>query len=149
MLCLFPAAHVIPGTRGDGNEQAYFVVVVVVVLTLTVYYKKKYTPAVRSKILSKLIFASCVWYSDRAYYGLCVRIKDIGRRLPLQLQCSYQGQQGDISQSVRGNYKTRFWGRQNLTAVEGNASVYQVNPVSRITGEGRAELRGGLGLIKD
>ena len=44
----------------------------------------------RSNILSKLVFASCVCYSDRAYYGLCVRIKDIGRRLPLQLQqCSY------------------------------------------------------------
>ena len=26
-----------------------------------------------------------------------------------------------------------------MTAVEGNASVYQVYPVSRITGEGRAE----------
>ena len=48
----------------------------------------------------------CVWYSDRAYYGLCVLINDIGRRLPLQLQCSYQGQQGDVRQSVRGNYKT-------------------------------------------
>ena len=79
--------------------------------------------------LSKLIFASCVWYSVRAYYGLWVLIKDIGRRLPLQLQCSYQGQQGDVRQSVRGNYQTRFWGGQNLTAVEGNASVYQVNPV--------------------
>ena len=44
--------------------------------------------------------------SDRAHYELCVLIKD--RRLPLQLQCSYQGQQGDFSQSVRGNYKTRF-----------------------------------------
>ena len=32
-------------------------------------------------------------------------MKDIGRRLPLELQCSYQGQQGDVSQSVRGNYK--------------------------------------------
>ena len=63
-----------------------------------------------------LIFASCAWYSDRAYYGLCVLIKDIGRRPPSQLQCSYQGQQGDVSQSVRGNYKTRFWGGQNLTA---------------------------------
>ena len=31
-------------------------------------------------------------------------MKDVGRRLPLQLQCSYQGQQGDVSQSVRGNY---------------------------------------------
>ena len=70
----------------------------------------------RSKILSKLIFASCVWYSDRAYYGLFVHIKDRGRRLPLQLQCSYQGQQGDVSQPVRGNYKTRFWEGQNLTA---------------------------------
>ena len=29
---------------------------------------------------------------------------------------------------------------QNLTAVEGNASVDQVYPVSRITGEGRAEI---------
>ena len=28
---------------------------------------------------------------------------------------------------------------QDLTAVEGNASVYQMNPVSQITGEGRAE----------
>ena len=80
-----------------------------------IYYKKwKYTPAVRSKISSKLIFASCVGYSDRAHYELCVLIKDIGRRLPLQLQCSYQGQQDDFSQSVRGNYKTRFWGGQNL-----------------------------------
>ena len=51
-----------------------------------IYYKKiKYTPAVRSKISSKLIFASCVWYSDRAHYELCVLIKDIGRRLPLHI----------------------------------------------------------------
>ena len=35
-------------------------------------------------------------------------MKDIGERLPLQLQCSYQSQQGDARQSVRGNYKTRF-----------------------------------------
>ena len=49
---------------------------------------------------------------------------------PLQLQkkqcSSYQGQQGDPGQYVRGNYKTRFWGGQNLTAVEGNASVYSL-----------------------
>ena len=50
----------------------------------------------------------CVIHSDRAHFELCVLIKDIGRRLPLQLQCSYQGQQGDFSQSVRGKYKTRF-----------------------------------------
>ena len=53
-----------------------------------ILYKKKYTTAVRSNIFSKVIFASLVWYYDRAYYGLCVLIKDIGRRLPLQLQCS-------------------------------------------------------------
>ena len=40
--------------------------------------------------------------------GLRFLIKDIDRGLPLQLQCSYQGQQGDVSQSVRGNNKTRF-----------------------------------------
>ena len=35
----------------------------------------------------------------------CVFIKNIDRRLFLELQCSlYQGQQGDVSQSVRGNY---------------------------------------------
>ena len=63
----------------------------------------------RSNILSKVIFASCVRYFDREYYWACVLIKDIGRRLPLKLQCSlYQGQQVDVSQSVRGNYKTRF-----------------------------------------
>ena len=86
---------------------------------------KIHTPAVRSNILSILTFASCVRYSDRAYYGLCVLIKNTGRRLPLELQlCSYQGQQGDVSQSVRGNHKNHFRGGQNLTAVEGNASVY-------------------------
>ena len=93
------------------------------------YIKKlMYTPAVRSNILSKLFFASCVRYPDPAYNGLCVLIEGIGRRLPLQLQCSYQGQQGDVNQSVRGNYRIRFLRGQNLTAVEGNASVYQVNP---------------------
>ena len=74
----------------------------------TLQKKKKHSTPVRSTISSKLIFESCVWYSDRAYYGLCVLIKDIGRRLPLQLQCSYQGHQGDVSQSARGNCKTRF-----------------------------------------
>ena len=106
---------------------------------------------------SKLIFASCVWYSDRAYYWACVLIEDIGRRLPLELQqCSlYQGQQGDVSQSVRGNHKTRFWRGQNLTAVEGKAPVYQVYPASRTTDEGQAEIfevwgpgAGGGGVVE-
>ena len=47
------------------------------------------TTAMRSKISSKLVFASFVWYSDRAYCWVCVLIRDIGRRLPLELQqCS-------------------------------------------------------------
>ena len=33
---------------------------------------KKKTSAVRSRISSKLIFASCVGYFDRAYYGFYV-----------------------------------------------------------------------------
>ena len=68
---------------------------------------------------------------------VCVLIIDISRRHPLELQCSlYQGQQGDVRQSVRGNDKTRFSGGQYLTAVEGNSSVYPVYPASRITSEG-------------
>ena len=59
--------------------------------------------------MSKLIFASCVWYSDRAYYWVRVLIEDIGRRLPLELLCSlYQGQQGDVSHSVHGNLQNPF-----------------------------------------
>ena len=51
-------------------------------------------------------------YSDRACYWVYVFTQDIGRRLPSELQqCRlYQGQQGDVSQSVRGNYNTRFEG---------------------------------------
>ena len=41
--------------------------------------KNKHTPAVRSRISSKIIFASCVPYSDRAYYWACVLIKDLRR----------------------------------------------------------------------
>ena len=33
-----------------------------------------------------------------------------------------------------------------MTAVEGNSSVYQRNPVSRISGEGRAEILWAWGL---
>ena len=40
---------------------------------------------------------------------VCVVIKNIGRRLPLEPQCIlYKGEQGDVNQSVRGNIKTRF-----------------------------------------
>ena len=38
-----------------------------------------------------------------------------------------------------GTIKPDLEGDKKMTAVEGNASVYQVNPVSRISGEARAE----------
>ena len=57
--------------------------------------------------VEKLIFASCVCYSDRAYYWVCVSSTNIGRRLRLEPDCT-KGQQGDVNQSVHGNYKTLF-----------------------------------------
>ena len=78
--------HIIDARNGEEAISIYVVYIIKNENTLQL-------PAVRSRISSKLIFASCVGYSDRAYYELCVLIKDIGRRLPLQLQCSYQGQQ--------------------------------------------------------
>ena len=53
-------------------------------------------------------------------------------------ECSYQGQQGDVSQSLCAETMKPVFERDNVYYL-GNASVYQVNPASRITGEGRAE----------
>ena len=39
----------------------------------------------------------CVILQSRVLRVVCPHFKDIGRRLPLQLQFSYQGQQGDVS----------------------------------------------------
>ena len=62
--------------------------------------------SVRSNILSNV---QAVCDTPIARITGCVSsFKDIGRRLPLQLQCSYQGQQGGVRQSVRGKYYTRF-----------------------------------------
>ena len=64
--------------------------------------------AVRSEdFVEAPIFAQAVCgvgYSVARITAVCVLIEDIGRRLPLELlRCSlYQGQQGDVSQSVRG-----------------------------------------------
>ena len=53
--------------------------------------------------------AVCVTPIACIYYWVCAIIKDIGRRLPLELQCSlYQGQQDDVNRYMRGNLKTRF-----------------------------------------
>ena len=45
--------------------------------------------------------------------------------------------------------KKRYEGEQHLTAVKGNASVYQVCPVSRISGEGRAQISRAWGTGVD
>ena len=55
-------------------------------------------------------------------------MKNIGRRLPLELQCSlYKGEQGDVislcAAAIRGEH--------NVTPVERNVSVYQGYPVRR------------------
>ena len=70
----------------------------------------------RSKILSKLSSLQAVCDTPIARITGCVS-SDLGidRRLPLEIQCSYQGHQGDACQSVRGNYMTRFLGGQNPT----------------------------------
>ena len=47
--------------------------------------------------------------------------------------------------SLFAQKKNYFLGGQKLTAVEENGSVYQVNAVSRITGEGRAEFQRARG----
>ena len=75
----------------------------------------------------------------------CVLIKDIGRRLSLQLQCSlYQGQQGDVS--LRAEAIKPVCEGDKSDSCGRNASVYQVYPVrSYKTGEGRAEFFGAWG----
>ena len=78
----------------------------------------------------------CVIPRSRPLLGVYILFKDLGRRLPLELQCSlYQGQQGDIDQSVRGNYETRFRGGHSLTAVECTSLldyVYRNNSLYRV-----------------
>ena len=78
----------------------------------------------------------CVIPRSRSLLGVYILFKNIGRRLPLELQCSlYQGQQGDVNQSVRGNYETRFRGGQSLTAVECTSLlgyVYRNNSLYRV-----------------
>ena len=73
----------------------------------------KYTAAVRSKIIfrrtSSLLAVCDTSDTPIARIIVCVLIKGMGRRLPLELQCSlYQGQQGNVHPSVHGKYKTRF-----------------------------------------
>ena len=57
---------------------------------------------------------------------------DRGRRLRLELCSLYQGQQGDVSQSVHGNYdESRFRGVQNLSAVECGSGAPRGSSINR------------------
>ena len=58
-------------------------------------------------MLSKLIFASLCDTPIARVTG-SVSSKDIGRRIPLKLQCSYQGQQGNVSQVCARKQKNPF-----------------------------------------
>ena len=76
---------------------------------VTDYYKKKLHSSCEIEDFVETHLCKLCDTHDRAYYWMCVIIKDIDRRLPVELQCRlYQGQQGDVNESVRGNYRTRF-----------------------------------------
>ena len=68
--------------------------------------KKKHSSCEIEDFVETQLCKLCVILRSRVLRVVCPHYKDVGRRLPLGLQCSlYQGQQGDVSQSVRGNYK--------------------------------------------
>ena len=48
----------------------------------------------------------CVIIRSHVLLDVCALVKNTGWRLPLELQCSHQGQRGDVRQSVRRNYET-------------------------------------------
>ena len=53
-----------------------------------------------------------------SHYWVCGLIKDTDRRLPYKLRCrKYQGQQGDVSQSVRYHHRKTRLRRSYLCAV--------------------------------
>ena len=56
-------------THGCCPWNVFYIIFDIYILVYTSILKKlKYTPALKSNILSKLIFASCVWYSDRVAF---------------------------------------------------------------------------------
>ena len=77
---------------------------------LHIHYKTKiHSGCEIEDFIETIIYKLCVILRSHVLLGVCVLIKDTGRRLPLELQCSlHQGQQGDVSQSVHENYKARF-----------------------------------------
>ena len=55
-------------------------------------------------------------------------MKNTGRRLPLKLQCSlYRDQQGDVSQSVRGNYISHVGTRDVKCRLNSATAVYSAD----------------------
>ena len=71
-------------------------------------------------------YLGAVCHSPIARITLCVLTKYISRRLTLELQRSlYQGQQGDVNQSVSAETvkPVCFRGGKNLTAVRGRKCI--------------------------
>ena len=76
----------------------------------------------------------CVILRSRVLVGVSyiLIIKDIGRRLPLELQCSFcQGQQGEVNQYVGGNNKKPVFDEDNSDRYgRKNAYIFSLSSVS-------------------
>ena len=85
-------------------EVSVFLVFICFSSFCSIYYRNKiHTSCEIEDGVESHVFKLCAILRSRVLRG-CVLIKDIGRRLPLELLCSlYRGRQGDVSQSVRGN----------------------------------------------
>ena len=67
---------------------------------------------------------------------MCVLIEDIGRRPLLQLQYSYQGQQGDVSQSVRLFHALHISEAGSVRVSQWLQREHAADIVSHLTGPG-------------
>ena len=102
---------------------------------LSFIIKIKIHSSCESKILSKLIFASCVRYSDRACYGLCVLIKDIAYLSHIP------GKTDDTSYQVPGT-----WYMNMLQYCVNNAGNPRLDLVDRRNDQGAQEARRSTSL---
>ena len=59
-----------------------------------------------SEVSSKLVFASCLWFSGRMHYWVCVLIKNVGRRLPSE---HIKGQFGGLKPGTHATGKVHFF----------------------------------------
>ena len=84
-------------------------------------------------------------YSDRAYCWVCFLIKDIGRRLPLDLRVLInsfcQGQQRDVNQFVHGNYKKKL-----LRGTKSEGCIYYQVCICPLSGRSRSPARNKIAV---